>query len=62
MYKEIISSIDQISKKIWNDGRNINILAFFLIIFPFFIERLIVGEEFYSNNLRTAVKGGKMFK
>lgn len=24
-------------------------------------ERLIVGEEFYSNNLKTAVKGGKMF-
>lgn len=35
MYKEISSSIDQISKKIGNHGRIINILAFFLIIFPF---------------------------
>lgn len=35
---------------------------FSLLFSLFFTERLIVGEEFYSNNLKTAVKGGKMFK
>lgn len=38
------------------------IFCLFFFFFLFFTERLIVGEEFYSNNLKTAVKGGKIFK
>ena len=62
MYHKISSSIDQISLKKY--GTMEETLIFWLLSssFPFFTERLIVGEEFYANNLKTAMKSGKIFK
>jgi len=38
------------------------LVLLFSYYFPVFTERLIVGEEFYANNLKTAMKSGKIFK